>query len=244
MKWQINEPDLHGSNLKIHDFITEFVYGGIDGSVTTFAVVAGAIGASFDMDVIIILGLANLLADGFSMSVGSYLSAKSNNEQYEKHKRIEYWEIEHMRDSEVEEIRTIYKEKGLEGEVLEKVVEVITSDKDRWVDEMMKDELKMLPESKSPVWSGLATFIAFIIVGFIPLIMFITNFLFGWPSTNLFLIASILTGLAFAIIGFVKARLNHANIFKGILETLILGGSAAIIAYYVGSILENVIGKM
>jgi VIT1/CCC1 family predicted Fe2+/Mn2+ transporter len=241
METTSNEPSIHGSSLKLHDFITEFVYGGIDGSVTTFAVVAGAIGANFDMDVIIILGLANLLADGFSMSVGSYLSAKSNNEHYEKHKKIEYWEIENMRESEIQEIRDIYREKGLQGELLEDVVQVIISDKDRWVDEMMKDELKMMPDNKSPLMAGTATFLAFLVVGFIPLVMFISNFLFGWPDSNLFLIASILTGLAFATIGFIKARLNHANIWKGILETLLLGGSAAIIAYYVGSILENVI---
>ena len=244
MEQSANEITFHGSELKIHDFIREFVYGGIDGSVTTFAVVAGAIGANFDMDVIIILGLANLLADGFSMSVGSYLSAKSDKEQYEKHQRIEYWEIENMRESEIEEIREIYREKGFEGEILEKIVKVITSDKDRWVNEMMKDELKMMPENKSPLWAGTATFIAFIVVGFIPLIIFITNYLFGWPENHLFLIASLLTGLAFAVIGFVKARLNHANLIKGISETLILGGSAAVIAYYVGSILENVLQNM
>ena len=74
------------SKLKQHleDYLTEFVYGGIDGAVTTFAVVAGATGARFDTKVLLVLGFANLIADGFSMSVGSYLSEKSGLELKQK----------------------------------------------------------------------------------------------------------------------------------------------------------------
>lgn len=66
------------------DYLSEFVYGGIDGAVTTFAVVAGATGARFDLKIIVVLGFANLIADGFSMGVGSYLSKKSELELMEK----------------------------------------------------------------------------------------------------------------------------------------------------------------
>ncbi len=86
---------------KYQDYLDEFVYRGIDGSVTTFAVVAGATGAGLDSEVVIILGFANLIADGFSMSVGSYLSKKTKNELYKKHKNIEYWEIEHLPKTKV-----------------------------------------------------------------------------------------------------------------------------------------------
>jgi VIT1/CCC1 family predicted Fe2+/Mn2+ transporter len=130
---------------KYQNYLGEFVYGAVDGSVTTFAVVAGSVGAGLDISVILILGFANLLADGFSMSVGAYLAAKSEKENYQKHKNVEYWEIENLPKTETEEIREIYSSKGFEGELLEKVVEVITSDKDRWVNEMMKDELNMMP---------------------------------------------------------------------------------------------------
>ena len=100
----------------IQEYLGEFVYGGIDGSVTTFAVVAGSAGAGLPGSVIIILGFANLIADGFSMSVGSYLSKKSEMQNYEKHKKIEYWEVENIPEKEKEEIREIYREKGFEGE--------------------------------------------------------------------------------------------------------------------------------
>src|SRR5688572_26754032 len=81
------EDKLHSQNnffLFNKDYIGEFVYGGIDGAITTFAVVAGATGANFGTDVIIILGLANLLADGFSMSIGNFFSTKADRDNYEK----------------------------------------------------------------------------------------------------------------------------------------------------------------
>ncbi|HKK88587.1 MAG TPA: VIT1/CCC1 transporter family protein, partial [Saprospiraceae bacterium] len=85
------EDQLHQQNGLLKSFegyLGEFVYGGIDGCVTTFAVVAGAVGASLESSVIIILGFANLLADGFAMSVGAFLSAKSQKENFYKHKNI------------------------------------------------------------------------------------------------------------------------------------------------------------
>ncbi|MEQ9022461.1 MAG: VIT1/CCC1 transporter family protein, partial [Pseudomonadales bacterium] len=81
---------------RIQAYLGEFVYGGIDGSVTTFAVVAGSAGANLESSIVIILGFANLIADGFAMSVGSYLSTKSEKENYEKHKAIEYWEVDNL----------------------------------------------------------------------------------------------------------------------------------------------------
>src|SRR5436190_7705746 len=90
------------------DYIPEFVYGGIDGAITTFAVVAGATGANLEISIVIILGFANLIADGFSMSVGNYFSTKAGRDSYDKHKAVEYWEIENLREKEIEEIRQIY----------------------------------------------------------------------------------------------------------------------------------------
>lgn len=238
------EARLHGEKKgflgKFQDYLGEFVYGGIDGSVTTFAVVAGAAGASLDSAIVIILGFANLIADGFSMSVGSYLSTKSEQESYNKHKKIEYWEVDNIPEKERQEIREIYQEKGFEGELLEKVVDKITEDKDRWVDVMMKEELEMTPESKSPFGMGLVTFISFLIMGFIPLLIYVIDY-FSPKEFNLFLISCILTGLCFLGIGYLKSIVNHTSRFRSILETLLLGGAAAVLSYFVGSLLEKII---
>ncbi len=238
------EKQLHLNNSffdRYQEYVGEFVYGGIDGCVTTFAVVAGAAGANLDASIVIILGMANLIADGFSMSVGSYLSNKSEKDNYEKHKKIEYWEVENMPETEKEEIRDIYRQKGFEGELLEEIVKVITSKKDRWVDVMMKDELEMIPVSKPPVAMALVTFISFNMVGFIPLSIYLGDYLFGLQFENLFLTSCVLTTFAFAIIGWLKAHVTHTNIFKAIVETLLLGGLAAFLAYFVGDVLEKMI---
>lgn len=223
-------------------YLGEFVYGGMDGSVTTFAVVAGAYGASLDSSIIIILGFANLLADGFSMSVGAYLSSKSTLDNFRKHRKIEYWEIEHYRESEVEEIREIYRNKGFEGELLEQVVSVITSDKDRWVDTMMKEELEMIPDGKSPFMIGLSTMISFLIVGFIPLLIYVWDYIVPL-DVNLFLISSILTGVAFLFIGWAKAFVNETSAIRGVMESMALGVSAAVVSYGVGYLLESIVNS-
>jgi len=234
---------MHGSRYpwinRFQEYLGEFVYGGIDGSVTTFAVVAGSAGANLSSEVVIILGFANLIADGFSMSVGSYLSTKSEKENYDKHKKIEYWEVDNLPEKEKEEIRDIYRAKGFSGDLLEQIVSTITEDKDRWVDVMMKEELEMSEETKSPITMGAVTFMSFIFFGFIPLITYVISyFKLISPDTNLFLISSILTGIAFIIIGYLKALINQTSNFRSIIETLFLGAAAAGLSYWVGNVLE------
>lgn len=235
------ESEIHLENTrfgKLQEYLREFVYGGIDGAVTTFAVVAGGYGANLDAGILIILGFANLLADGFSMSVGAYLSAKSERDNYDKHEKIEYWEVENLPEVERSEIEDIYRAKGFKGDLLQKIVDHICSDRDLWVAEMMKDELGMMRDSKSPFKIGLATFISFILVGFIPLMVYLWNFFF--PSEiNTFLWTSILTGLAFLIVGWLKGIVNQTSALRSILETVGLGLLAAVVAFYVGDILEQ-----
>jgi VIT1/CCC1 family predicted Fe2+/Mn2+ transporter len=221
-------------------YLGEFVYGGIDGSVTTFAVVAGSVGAGLDSSVILILGFANLLADGFSMSVGAYLSAKSESHNYDKHKKIEYWEIENKPEEEREEVREIYRRKGFDGPLLEQVVEVLTADRDRWADVMMKEELYMMEQSRSPFAIGAVTYVAFILVGFIPLALYLYDYIFSFPG-DLFWTTSALTGLGFALVGGLKSYVTETSIIKGVSETLALGALAAGVAYWVGDVLERII---
>lgn len=226
----------------INDYLGEFVYGGIDGSVTTFAVVSGAVGAGLNSSVILILGCANLLADGLAMSIGAFLSTKAEKEKYDKTERLEYWEIEHLPDKEREEIREIYEAKGFSGELLEQVVDVITADNDRWVDVMMKEELEMHRETKSAVWVGAATYISFLILGLIPLLVYFWDFAIA-PVQNKFTWSMALTFSAFAIIGYLKAYINGSSKIRAVAETLILGGLAAAVSYYVGDLLEHLLTK-
>ncbi len=237
------ESQIHGESSilnKFQDYLGEFVYGGIDGSVTTFAVVAGSAGAGLESSIVIILGFANLIADGFAMSVGSFLSTKSEKQKYQKHKSVEYWEVDNLPEKEKEEIREIYAAKGFSGELLEQVVDTITADKDRWVDVMMKEELEMAEETKSPLAMGGVTFLSFALFGMVPLLIYVIDYL-NPVSNNLFFISSILTALCFIAIGFLKSAVTNTSRFRSIWETLVLGGAAATLSYYVGDFLEKLL---
>lgn len=221
-----------------HKYLPEFVYGSIDGVVTTFAVVAGATGAQLDSAVVIILGFANLIADGFSMSVGSYLSHKSEHHHWEKHQRREVWEVHNNPGEGEEEIREIYSRKGFSGELLDRIVETIISDKQVWVDTMMKEELELLPNQKSPLANGVVTFIAFVTMGFIPLFLYVVDFFYP-TGIHLFLWSAILTGITFLFIGFLKSEVTESSTWRSMLETLLLGVIAAALAYFVGGFLQT-----
>ncbi len=223
------------------EYIAEFVYGGIDGTVTTFAVVAGSAGAELALPIVLILGFANLIADGFAMSVGSYFSAKSEHDSFEKHKAVEHWEVENLREREVEEIREIYEAKGFKGDLLKQVVDVITSDEDVWVDTMMKEELEMIKDDRPPWKRGLVTFLAFNVMGFIPLTAYVLAGVTGAGGASLFTTSCIFTGVALIFIGALKGVVTEQKPVRGTLETVLLGGAAATIAYFVGDILEKLL---
>ena len=246
MKQQDQTQDqIHGRhNLRgqLQKYLGEFVYGGVDGIITTFAFIAGAVGANLESSVIIILGLANLIADGLSMSVGSYLSKKSELENYQKHRNIELWEIDQWPDREEEEIRAIYAAKGFSGKLLEEVVAVIISNKENWADEMMLSEHEMIPEKKSPIAIGLTTFFSFFTLGFIPLAIYVWQFLQSNQSKeSSILIASVATFIAFIVIGYLKSYVTQTNKWKSIFETVALGAIAAGLVYFTGNILERMI---
>jgi len=236
-------PDTRNSSFqgRFQMYLGEFVYGGIDGSVTTFAVVAGSVGANLDIAVILILGFANLLADGFAMSVGAFLSAKSEAEQYDMHHRQALKEIGQEPEQEREKVREVYREKGFSGELLDQVVEVLTADRERWAEVIMKEKEEMIPETRSPLMMGAITYLSFVVVGLIPLLSYLFQGEGQTGDGQLFLLSCIFTSMGFLIIGGLKARLTETSILRGMAETLLLGGIAASVSYFVGDLLEKII---
>lgn len=168
-------------------YLPEIVLGGIDGSITTFAVVSGVVGASLNTSIVLIMGFANLFADGFSMAVSDFFSVKSNN-----------------------------------------------------------DTSKICPydeKNKTPTQSAFATFLAFLIIGFIPLLSFVFSLITKnyFIVSNQFLISGILTGLSFLIVGFFRGDVLGKNKFKSSLEVLLTGGIASILAFLAGRILHFIL---
>jgi len=223
-------------------YLKEFIYGSVDGAVTTFAIVAGVAGAGMSAEVIIILGFANLLADGFSMAASNYLGTRAENQNREKIRQMENDEIERHPEGEEEEVRQIFAKKGFQGQLLEDAVKVITSDKEAWIDTMLQDEHGMSLQGHDPIKSGFATFSAFCLVGFIPLISYVTNWISPGLIDNAFGWAAFMTGIAFFWVGALKGRfVSHHWFFSG-LETVLVGGIAASMAFGVGIILKDLVG--
>ena len=219
-------------------YLGDFVYGANDGIITTFSVAAGALGASFSPAVVLVLGFANIIADGISMGIGAYSSVKSEEEYNKGQRKKEEWEIDNLRPIETAEIKEIYKEKGFTGENLEQAVNVITGNKKVWVDEMMKNELGIIENNLGdPAKHGIATFLAFLIAGLIPL----SAFLFQLPINIASQISIVFTGIALFSVGASRQLISPVKWYKGGLENLTVGSLAAAAAFIVGNIIEKLV---
>lgn len=227
------------ANVSHFSYLGDFVLGAVDGTVTTFAVVAGVAGAGLSSGVAIVLGLANILADGFSMAVGSYLKAKSDHEIVARARETEERHIKHHPEGEREEIRQIFARKGFEGEVLEHVINVITNDRRCWVDTMITEELGLQLEPAAPMKAALTTFVAFFLAGMVPLM---PMFFSASMSPNLtFGLSALATAITFCAIGLVKGHIVNRSLFFSALETMVVGGLAAALAYLVGVGLKGLV---
>ena len=222
----------------------DFIYGSFDGAVTTFAVVAGAIGASLSPAIVLILGFANLGADGFSMAIGNYQATKARIEYVEKERKREEWEVDNMAESEKQEIRDIYEKKGFTKELLDEIVRVITARKKVWIDTMMKEELGLFEDGRRPIDTALSTILGFIAIGLIPLIPFVILSVSGLTTSisESFMYSTIFTGGSFFLIGIIKGKIVKKPIIRSGLITLLIGALAATVAYLVGTLLGNLVG--
>lgn len=221
-------------------YLRDFVYGGIDGAVTTFAVVAGVVGAGLEIGVVIILGLANLLADGFSMAASNYMGTRADRQLYEKARREEEREIEHAPESERAEVREIFRRQGFDGTDLDRVVNVITSSRELWLKTMIREEHGLDERGPDAIRAAWTTFAAFLVIGVIPLLPYLGGLAIDLPAPFGWSIAC--TALAFGVVGWLKGRVVHLSTWKSAAETLAIGGIAAGLAYCVGLLLRGVTG--
>jgi VIT1/CCC1 family predicted Fe2+/Mn2+ transporter len=220
-----------------HSYVGDFVLGAVDGAVTTFAIVAGAAGAGLSSGVAIVLGLANVLADGLSMAAGNFLKARADQQTVDRFRKMEEHHIDKVPEAEREEIRQIFAGKGFDGEMLEEVVKVITQDRKQWVDTMLTEEWGLPLETPRPIYSATTTMIAFVVAGMVPLAPLF--FYLGSDARQSFILASVLTATTFFAIGIVRGRVTERNAWLAGIETLFIGGVAAAVAYAVGALLEG-----
>jgi len=223
------------------EYVGDMVFGALDGIVTTFAVVAGAAGAGLNPSVILVLGFANLFADGLSMAVGNYLSRKSDQSYYNAEKGREEWEIDNYPEGEKEEIRVIFARKGFKGKELDQIVSIITSKRDVWIDTMMTDELGLMPEQKSPVKAGLYTFSAFVLAGFVPLFIFVVSIFNPIGPDVAYPAAIILTFITIFVVGSLRSLVIKKKWLEAGVEMLMIGGLTAVVSYGIGSFLGGLV---
>ncbi|MCZ4271025.1 VIT1/CCC1 transporter family protein [Maritalea porphyrae] len=217
-------------------YLRDWIYGGIDGAVTTFAIVAGVVGAELSAAIVLILGVANLLADGFSMAASNYSGTKAEIDDY---KRVRAAEIRHITDhpeGEREELRQIFSAKGFEGAELDEIVHLVTNNQEMWIEVMLTEEYGISAVQRSPARAAFATFMAFIICGAVPLV----PYLFGLPASAV--LAAVMTGFVFLAIGAAKSLWSTATWYMSALETFAIGMLAAGLAYAVGALLKTAFG--
>lgn len=220
-----------------HSYLRDVVYGAIDGAVTTLAVVSGVAGAQLSTGIVLVLGAANLIADGFSMAASNYLGTRAEEQLRERARRIEERHIERYPEGEREEVRQILQGRGIEGENLNRTVEIITADRKHWIEFMLTEEYGLSLSGPSPLLAAGATFIAFVVVGAMPLLPFILQFISPSTVPSPFAWSALLTAAAFFAVGAAKSRFVEEKWHWAGLETLLVGGSAAILAYGIGKLL-------
>jgi len=218
-------------------YIKSVIYGGLDGTITTFAAVAGVAGAALSPGVVLIMGLANLVADGLSMSIGDYLSSKSEAEYEAAERAREAWEVENYPEGEKKELVEIYEARGMSHDDAMSMVEIISKDRKSWVDTMMVEELGIIPNDESPVGNALATFLSFGIFGFLPIAAYVLALFIPSLEAVRFPLACGLTGATLFGLGAFKTSITGKSWFVSGLEMLLVGGIAAVAAYGMGLLL-------
>lgn len=228
-------------------FLKPLIFGGLDGILTSFAIVAGASGGNMDVTVVLVLGFSNIFADALAMGVGEFLSSKAENEWILSERRRENWEMENYPEGEIREMIDIYESRGMNREDATKVIETMAKYKDFFVDIMMTEELALqVPEEDHKIESmkeGVVMFCAFATFGSLPLLGYvIIPALFPTLGEEvLFTAACIITGLVLFGMGCVKSIFSAANWFICGLETFLLGGACATVAYTIGQFVDGLV---
>lgn len=224
------------------EYFKEVIYGGIDGIVTTFAVVAGFAGAALSNEtttqlsflVVLLFGLANLFADAASMGLGNFLSVRSEKDLYRVARRKQIVSVRDNADTEMVDTISLLEKEGFTHEQSRALAQIYRNNESYWTDFMMRRKHGMpSPLGENEVFTGLATFLSFMIFGAIPLLPFILQ-QSGDPATA-FMYSCLGTLLALVALGLLKWRVIGSGIKSSLFEVVAVGGTAAVLAYLVGT---------
>ncbi len=210
--------------------VREVVFGANDGLVSNTALVAAVAGGTSDPGIIILGGIAGMVAGTISMALGAYVSTKSQRELYEYEEAREFWEIEHMREHELAETRRIFRLKGITEPLLDEVVEAVSRDHDQWVQLMMTEELGLPSKPPKPYLAASVMGVAFAFAAIVPVLPF-----FFAEGVAALVSTFIMSGIALFAVGAWRATLSQGNMLHKGTEMVVLAGIAVAAAYGIGT---------
>jgi vacuolar iron transporter family protein len=216
------------THLTSSDFLRDIVIGMSDGLTVPFALAAGLSGAVQASNIIVIAGIAEIAAGSIAMGLGGYLSGKTEQDHYVNEERREYYEVENLRERELEETKEFFANIGLSKELQEKATAEISQDKKRWVDFMMLYELGLeKPDPKRATKSALNIGLSYIVGGIIPLL----PYFFIAKSTEALSYSFVVTLICLFVFGYFKSKITGINPWVGALKVMLIGTVAAGAAY-------------
>lgn len=227
-------------------YVKSIVFGGLDGIITTFSIVAAVAGASLSAEIVLMMGFANLISDGISMGLGDYLSESAEIEYIRSERKREVFELENSPDLEMSEMMEIYTKKGIGEEDARIILKTMMPYKDFFIDHMMLLELGLQTpdEDENPAKNGLVTFGSFLVFGSVPMWVYVVIWATDYKDQNgPFGIACAFTALTMFLLGATQARLTRQNVLKTGTTMMMNGCVAAAAAYLVGWGLEHAIGN-
>lgn len=208
--------------------VRDVVIGMSDGLTVPFALAAGISGAVAANNLVITAGLAEIAAGSIAMGLGGYLAAKSDSEHYESEKRREFAEVDEVPDVEISEVEAVFAEYGLNDKQIEPIAEAFRQNPKNWVDFMMRFELGLeKPDPKRAVRSAFTIAVSYIVGGLIPL----APYFFIAKTSQALLVSVVATLCALFIFGFVKGKFTGSTPLKSGIQTVVIGGLAASVAF-------------
>lgn len=226
--WRLGRRPSDGHQ-KAGNFLRELVFGANDGLVSNVALVAGVAGGTDNPNVILLGGIAGLVAGAISMALGAYVSTKSEQEFRDAEEARERWEVDNMRDQELAETRQIFRLKGITGPLLDEVVAAVSRDHEQWVKLMMTEELGFADQSPRPKVSATVMGLAFSVGSLFPVVPYFITEGDAALITSLSLTAAALFG-----VGALRASMTTGSMWRKGIEMVVLGGGAVAIAYLIG----------
>lgn len=235
--------ELHSKDLDHHNHtdphkqasaISDIILGGQDGLVNVLGIILGVAAATGDAYIVLVAGLAATFAESVSMGAVAYTSTVADADYYESEREREYRHIKEVPNLEKEEIRSIYANKGFDGEMLNKIIDTITANQDVWVAVMMAEEHQLQPVNrKHALRSAIIVGVAAVIGSLIPLIPFLFI-----PITAAMVLSISLSAFVLFTVGVVKARMTVGHPGKSGIEMAAIGITSALVGYAVGVLLK------